>query len=142
MSGTNLKPIAAQAVASNQNVLFTDTVVCGNGCISHRNGSGLVTVKGNTNQCKARYKVFFSGNIAIPTTGTVGAISLAISLDGEPITSSVMIQTPTVTGAYNNVSTEIIVEAPRGCCETVAVKNTSTQSILVQNANFIVERVA
>lgn len=132
----------AQTVANNQNVLFTDTVVCGNGCISHRNGSGLVTVKGNTNQCKARYKVFFSGNIAIPTTGTVGAISLAISLDGESITSSVMIQTPTATGAYNNVSTEIIVEAPRGCCETVAVKNTSTQSILVQNTNFIVERVA
>lgn len=132
----------AQTIASNQNVLFTDTVICGNGCISHRNGSGLVTVKGNTNQCKARYKVFFSGNIAIPATGTAEAIALAISLDGEPIASSAMIQTPTATEAYNNVSTEIIVEAPRGCCETVAVKNTSTQSVLVQNANFIVERVA
>lgn len=132
----------AQTIASNQNVLFADTVICGNSCISHRNGSGLVTVKGNTNQCKARYKVFFSGNIAIPTTGTVEAVSLAISLDGEPIASSTMIQTPTVTEAYSNVSTEIIVEAPRGCCETIAVKNTSTQSILVQNANFIVERVA
>lgn len=133
---------AVQTIASNQNVLFTDTVIYGNGCISHRNGSGLVTVKGNTNQCKARYKVFFSGNIAIPTTGTVEAVSLAISLDGEPIASSTMIQTPTVTEAYSNVSTEIIVEAPRGCCETIAVKNTSTQSILVQNANFVVERVA
>lgn len=132
----------AQTIASNQNVLFTDTVICGNGCISHRNGSGLVTVKGNTNQCKARYKVFFSGNIAIPSTGTAEAISLAISLDGEPIASSAMIQTPTATEAYSNVSAEIIVEAPRGCCETVAVKNTSTQSMLVQNANFIVERVA
>lgn len=132
----------AQTIASNQNVLFADTVICGNSCISHRNGSGLVTVKGYTNQCKARYKVFFSGNIAIPTTGTVEAVSLAISLDGEPIASSTMIQTPTVTEAYSNVSTEIIVEAPRGCCETIAVKNTSTQSILVQNANFIVERVA
>lgn len=132
----------AQTVASNQNVLFTDTAVCGSACITHRNGSGLITIKGNTNQCKARYKVFFSGNIAIPATGTVGAISFTVSLDGEPVSSSSMIQTPTTTGAYNNISTEIIVDVPRGCCETVAVKNTSTQSVLIQNANLIVERVA
>lgn len=40
---------ATQTVAENQNVLFTDTVTCGNYSISHRNGSGLVTLRGTTN---------------------------------------------------------------------------------------------
>ena len=70
---------ALQTVEANQNVLFTDTVVCGNCSIMHRGGSGLVTLRGITNQCRARFKVFFSGNIALPTDGTVEAISLAIS---------------------------------------------------------------
>lgn len=132
---------ALQNVAVNQNVLFTETPVCGNNCIVHRAGSGLVTIKGNTNQCRARYKVFFSGNIAIPTGGTVAPIALAIAIDGEPVSDSAMIQTPTAVGALNNVATEIYVDAPRGCCQTVSVKNISTQAINVQNANLIVERV-
>jgi hypothetical protein len=65
---------AVQTVAAGQNVQFTDTVTCGTCSINHRDGSGLVTIKGNTNQCRARYKITFGGNIAIPTGGTVGAI--------------------------------------------------------------------
>ena len=54
-------------VAENQNVLFTDTVVCGNCSILHREGSGLVTLRGLINsQCRARYRVSFGGNIAFP----------------------------------------------------------------------------
>lgn len=132
---------AVQTVTANQNVIFTDTVICGNG-ITHRKDSGLITVKGVTRQCRARYKVFFSGNIAIPADGTVGAISIAIAVDGEPITSSTMIYTPTATEALGNVSTEIIIDVPCGCCATISVKNTSTQDITAQNANLIVERIA
>ena len=133
---------ALQTVAVNQNVLFAETPVCGNNCINHRAGSGLVTVKGATNQCRARYKAFFSGNIAIPTGGTVGAIALAIAIDGEPVSASSMIQTPAAVGVLNNVATEIYIDAPRGCCLSVSVKNISTQAINVQNANLIVERIA
>lgn len=132
---------ALQTVAVNQNVLFTETPVCGSNCITHRAGSGLVTVKGTTNQCRARYKTFFSGNIAVPTGGTAGAIALAIAIDGEPVSASSMIQTPAAAGALNNVATEIYIDAPRGCCQTISVKNISTQAINVQNANLIVERV-
>lgn len=132
---------AARTVAANQNIIFTDTVICGNG-IAHRKDSGLITVKGNTRQCRARYKVFYSGNIGIPATGTVGAISLAIALDGEPITSSTMIYTPAALGDLNNVASEIIIDVPCGCCATISVKNTSTQDITAQNANLIVERIA
>ena len=34
------------------------------------------------------------------------------------------------------------IEVPRGCCVTVAIKNTSTETIEVENANLIIERVA
>ena len=39
---------AIQTVASNQNILFTDTVVKGNCSIVHREGSGLITLRGIT----------------------------------------------------------------------------------------------
>lgn len=134
--------VAEQTVLANQNVLFTDVVTSGNFSISHRDGSGLITLRGNTNQCRARYKVSFGGNIAVPTGGTVEAISIALALEGEGIASSTMIVTPAAVEEYFNVFCSMFIDVPRGCCLTVSVKNTSTQSILVQNANLIVERVA
>jgi len=133
---------ALQTVAENQNVLFTDEVICGSCSITHRDGSGLVTLKGVTNQCRARFKVTFGGNIAIPTDGTVEAISLAISLDGEPIATTTMTVTPAAVEEFWNVFSAIFIEVPRGCCASVGVRNISTQAIDVQNANLIVERVA
>ena len=133
---------AVQTVLTNQNVLFTDNVVCGGGSIAHRTGSGLVTLRGITNQCRARFRVSFGANIAIPTGGTVGPISLALSLEGEPIGPTTMIVTPAAVENFFNVSTDIFVDVPRGCCMTIGVKNITDESILVQNANLIVERVA
>lgn len=133
---------ALQTVEANQNVLFTDTVVCGNCSIMHRGGSGLVTLRGITNQCRARFRVSFGGNIAIPADGTVEEISLAISLNGEPVGSTIMIQTPAAVKEFANVYSSIFIDVPAGCCTQVGVRNTSTQAIDVQNANLIVERVA
>jgi hypothetical protein len=134
--------VAEQTVAPNQNVLFSDVAVCGNCSSLHRPGSGLVTVRGITTQCRARYRVFFSGNIAIPTGGAVEPISIAIAVDGESMASSEMIVTPTVVEAYFNVASAVFLDVPKNCCLQISVKNTSTQDILVQNANLIVERVA
>jgi hypothetical protein len=133
---------ALQTVNENQNVLFTDTIVCGNCSMSHRDGSGLVTLRGVTNQCRARYRVSFGGNIAIPTGGTVEEISLAITIDGEPISTTTMIETPAAVEEFSNVFSAIFIDVPRGCCLTIGVRNLSTQAIEVQNANFIIERVA
>ena len=108
----------------------------------HRNGSGLITVKGITDQCRARFKVTFGGNIAIPADGTVEEISLAISLDGEAIGTTTMIVTPAAVEEFWNVFSAIFIEVPRGCCASIGVRNISTQPIDVQNANLIVERVA
>lgn len=133
---------ALQTVNENQNVLFTDTVINGNCSIVHRPGSGLVTLRGVTNQCRARYKVTFGANIAVPTGGTVEAISLAISLEGEPIASTTMIVTPAAVENFQNVFSAIFIDIPQGCCASVSVRNTSAQAIEVQNANLIVERMA
>ena len=83
--------VATQEVAQNGNVAFTNTAVKGSNCIQHREGSGIITLRGLTNQCKARFFVDFSANIAVPTGGTAGAISLAIAISGEPVLSSQMI---------------------------------------------------
>ena len=133
---------ALQTVQANQNVYFTDTVTDGNCAIMHREGSGLVSLKGLTNQCRARYKVTFGGNIAIPTGGTVEAISIALAIDGEAVAATTMTVTPAAVEQFWNVFGAIFVDVPRGCCQTVSVQNISTQAIEVQNANLIVERVA
>ena len=131
-----------QTVLENQNVLFTDTVVPGKACTMHRTGSGLVSLKGLTNQCRARFKVSFGANIGLPTGGAVEAISLALAISGEPVAATTMISTPAAVEEFNNVFSSIFLDVPRGCCFSVSVVNTSEQDIDVQNANLIVERVA
>ncbi len=133
---------ALQTVEANQNVLFTETPICGNNSIIHRDGSGLVTLRGATRQCRALFKIFFSGNIAISEGGTVEPISIAITQDGEPLASSRMISTPAAVEEFNNVSSAAFVCVPAGCCMTISVRNINTQSIDIQNANLIVERIA
>ena len=86
---------AVQTVTAGNNVVFGSTAVSGGACIVHREGSGLVTLRGLTNsQCRARFRVSFGANIAVPTGGTAGAISMAISINGEPVQTSSMITTP------------------------------------------------
>lgn len=131
-----------QTVATGQNLPLTETAVKGSNCINHRAGAGNVTLRGLTNQCKALFKVSFGGNIAIPTGGTVGAISVALAVGGEALNSATATVTPAAVDQYNNVFTAVFVEVPRGCCVTVALKNTSTQAISIANSNLIVERVA
>ena len=116
---------AIQTVPANGNVIFTDTVVCGNCSIMHREGSGLVTLRGLTNQCRARFRVSFGGNIALPTGGTVGPISLAIAINGEPVATTTMISTPAAVEEFNNVFSAIFIDVPKGCCSQISVRNTS-----------------
>ena len=135
---TNIGPVT---VAAGQNVPLTETSVSGGSCIVHREGAGIVTLRGQTNQCRARYKVSFGGNIAIPTGGAVSPISIALSVSGEPLASATAIVTPAAVEDYFNVFAAVFIEVPRGCCVTVAVENTSTQAINVANSNLIAERV-
>ena len=131
-----------QTVAAGEDVPFTETAVNGTKCIVHRQGSGIIKLRGITNQCKARFLVSYSGNIQIPTGGTVEAISLAIAVDGEPLQSTRMVVTPAAAQNLQNISSQAYIDVPCGCCSTVAVQNTSTQAIEVQNSNLIVTRQA
>lgn len=137
---------ALQNVGLGQNILFTESPIpCTRGYVIHREGSGILTLRGIVNNCNgsfARYKVSFGANIAIPEGGTVAPISVALAIDGEPIPTSSMIVTPAAAEDFWNVYASVFITVPRGCCYTVAVENTSTQSIDVENANIIVERTA
>lgn len=133
---------ALQTVPANQNVYFTDTVICGNCAIGHRDDSGLVILRGLTNQCRARFRITFGGNIAIPTGGAVGPISLALAIDGEAVQATTMTVTPAAVEEFFNVSSSVYVDVPRGCCLTISVRNITETPVDVQNANLIVDRTA
>ena len=144
-----------QTVNPNQPVTLNTSIGCNKGYVYHRNGSGIVTLRGITNNCFARYQVTFNGNIAIPTGGTVGPISVALALDGEPLLTSRAIVTPAADpptqANFFNVTSTAIISIPKGCCFNVSVENTSESAtpattpapaILVQNANLTVSRIA
>lgn len=134
---------AIQTVAVNQDVLFNAVSVRGCPSILHREGSGLVTLRGLVNgQCRARFRVSFGANIAVPTGETVGPIELTIAINGEGVPSSRMASTPLDVENYNNVSADIFIDVPIGCCTQLSITNTGTIPVNVQNANMIVERVA
>ena len=82
------------SVAAGQNVPLTETAVNSNPCIVHRQGAGIVTLRGITNQNRALFRVSYGGNIAIPTGGTVEAITAALAINGEPLTSATATVTP------------------------------------------------
>lgn len=140
---------ALQNVLSNQPIIFSESPVpCNRGLVFHRDESGIFRLANvvdawNTACCccgmpETMYQVGFHANVAIPEGGTVEAISLAIAIDGEIDPSSTMIVTPAAVSEFWNVGAEIIVAVPSICrCNSVSVRNTSTQAIDVQNANII-----
>ena len=105
---------ALQTVLVNQSVYFTDVPINGNCSIIHRQGSGLVALKGLTNQCRARYRISFGANAAVPTGETVGPVSLAIAIEGEAIPATTMTVTPAAVEEFFNVYSSIFIDVPRG----------------------------
>lgn len=129
-----------QQVAAGQNAVL-DVDVIKSRCVSHRTGSGLICVDNSGCDCKpARYKVFVKANIAIPTGGTVGAISLGIALNGEIVQSSIATVTPAAVLDEFSVATEEIINAGK-CPVNIAVRNPNTQTIQISDLTVIVERI-
>ena len=133
---------AIQTVAANQNILFPTTTVPGSCSMVHRIGSGLVTLRGLGQQARARFQVWFGGNVAVSTGETLAPILLAITLGGETLPATQMIVTPAAVEDFFNVSASVFLDIPSGCCQNISVKNIGTTDIDVQNANLIIERVA
>ena len=156
---------AVQTVNPGESVIFTNTAVpCSRGVIRHRDDTGsFLIAAGAVPRRRCGCPVYnsytpvlveFGANIAIPTGGTVGAISLAVEVDGTTVPSSTMIATPAAVEEYSNtmiatpaaveeysnVAVAVSVPVWSGCCETLSIRNTSDQPILVQNANVILTR--
>lgn len=143
---------AVQNVALNGPILFTASIPCNKGCVYHEDETGIFILRGITNNCFARYQVVFNGNIAIPDGGAVTPIAVAITVNGEPRVTSRAIYTPAAVDEYGNVTSTAIITVPKGCCFSVAVRYVDattdepatepTPLIEVQNANFVITRVA
>lgn len=137
---------AVQIVPAGSTVVFSnDFFPCNKGLIVHQNDSGLFQVRGVVNNPCAEYgklKINFGANVAIPTGGTVESVTLAITVNGVTEPATTMISTPAAVEEYSNVSREVEIPIPRGCCQNVAVTNTSSQAIEIQNAIIDLDRIA
>lgn len=140
--------IAVQTVNPGESVIFTEAPFpCRRGLVRWREGSGNFLLSGRCpiKACgcqanSANYLVDFGANIAVPTGGTAGEISVAISLDGSTLQSTTMTVTPAAVEEFFNISRAVNVGIWNGCCETITVRNISDQPILVQAANISITR--
>lgn len=143
---------AEQDVALNSPVLFTASIPCTKGCVYHEDETGIFILRGITNNCFARYRVTYNGNISIPEEGDVTPIALAIAVNGEPRFTSRAIYTPVAVDEYGNVTSTAIITVPKGCCFSLSVRYVDattddpaiipTPVINVQNSNLVIDRVA
>lgn len=116
---------AVETVALNTPIPFIDSIPCNKGYVIHASGSGIFVLRGVVNNpscCFARYEVEFTGNISIPTGGTVTPIATAIVVSGESREGSRSIYTPAAVDEYGNVTSRATVNVPKGCCFTVSVE--------------------
>lgn len=142
-----------QTVPYGQAALLNNTSCgCNKGYISHSNGFGGITLRGIVNnRCaqSAKYAASFSCNIALSEGATPGEIGAALAINGEVITDTVAVATPTAVGNYWHVSGFKTIDVPRGCCPMISVENVSPSagttpnpSIDIKNLNVSVVRTA
>ena len=143
-----------QLIQPGAAAVLNTAIGCNKGYVIHRPGSGILTLRGITKDpCaqKARYRVSFDGNIAVPEGGTAGEIQLAIAIGGEIVPTSIATATPAAVNQYWNVNGFAIIDVPKGCCYTVSVDNASVSAdpattpasaLNVRNLNVEVSRQA
>ena len=143
--------VSAQNVSLNQAAIFTASIPCRAGNVIFENDTGVFILRGNTNNCFARYSVDFNGNIALPEGGTPGPIAVAITVNGETRLSSLAISTPAAAEEYNNVTSTAIIDVPKGCYYFVSLRHvpastdptaTPAAVVSIQNGNFRIVRTA
>lgn len=143
---------AVQLVNNNSPIVFTASIPCNRNFIYHEDETGIFILRGIVNNpCAnfAQYQVTFNANIALPTGGTVNPIAVAITVNGEERPTSRAIVTPAAVDEYSNVTSTAIIKVPRGCCFNLSidavpgsVTETPAQTIEVQNANLVINRIA
>ena len=143
---------ADNLVALNNTIPFNSvSIPCNTGNVDPI-APGILTIKGNTRNRFARYRVTLQGNIAVPE-GDVTPIALGIAINGAVIPESVAIFTPAAAEEYGHINTEAVITIPCGCCASVSAvyvdgteddpATVPTPSITVRReASITVERIA
>ena len=82
--------------------------------------------------------------MAIPATGTVGPIDVAIMLNGGEVLSSIAEVTPAAVDEYFSFSVTAVIDVPNGCCGTVTFRNITLNNgaINTKNVNVVVDQKA
>ena len=144
--------VASQTIQPGASAVFYNAGSFYPNYIFHDDGSSIVRIATLVNPwvawggcCCQRmpmtvYPVAFHGNIAVPTGQTVGEISLAVVNGGEIEQATIMRSTPSAVEEFNSVGTDILVAVPAICgCGSIAIRNTSTIPILLENAVLVVD---
>lgn len=142
--------VAAQTINPGESAVFTIVDTCNRGFIRPSVGNSSFVLRGwvpsryaNGCPCKlktADYLVEFSANISVPTGGTAEEISVGLTIDGTTIPGSIMKATPAAVEESFSVAKNIDADILLGCCQSVAVRNTSTQPIVMDNAVIVISR--
>lgn len=141
---------AVQTVQPGAFAVFTATVVpCNMGLIQHEDDTPLFSLSGwrpNNNVCCCKrnrsvmYDTTVNMNVALSEGATVAPISVALAIGGVAYPLSQMDSTPAAVQEFNHVGTELSVPILNGCCQYVAVQNTSAQPIDIRNLVIKFER--
>lgn len=141
----NAVGVPAQEVLTQGTILFsTDRIrsrrgdACNGGWLVHDAGSGQFTLVNNSCGCDV-FEIQFNTNL---TSSTVGSLALVLQANGEAIGGTEMDYTPASANIYESVSSSTLVKVPRGASLTITVKNISASSVLVKDANIIIQKVA
>lgn len=150
--------MARYLTSTDQNVALNGTIPfdivsipCNKGCVIPVT-TGVLNLRSGTNQ-HARYNVTTQANVAIPTSGAITPLAVALTINGVAIPDSVAIVTPTAVEDVWHISTSTTITVPCGCCLSVSAAYvdateddaavTPTPSIFVRRyASLSVERVA
>lgn len=128
--------VPVQTVAANGPVLFASTRLRTGCATRHEAGSSRIVLLS-----PGVYRVSFSGNVSIPTGGTVQQTSVSVIQDGEAIPGSTMLYTPAAVAVPGNIATDVLVRVYQCCANsTLSVRNTGADTINIQDANIVVTR--
>lgn len=137
--------VPAQTVLTQGIILFSVDKVrsnrsnaCCGGWLFHDLGSGQFTLTNRGCGCDV-FEIQFNTNL---TADTTGALALVIQSNGEAIGGTEMDYTPTTANTYESVSASTLVKVPAGASVTISVKNISSISALVKDANIIIKKIA
>lgn len=136
--------INEQTVNPGTHAILTTSIGCPKGFIIHREGSGIITLRGIVNDCNrfARYSVIAKSNIAVSTGETVGEISIGLSVNGEILPESIGAVTPAAVEVFNYAGAIADVTIPIGCCWNLTLDNNSDIPIIMRNTIVKITKIA